>query len=157
MSLAGRYFSERDLAFITGINNELLGDIVQTVARLFKPCADVTDTNIYGERNPKVGKTYYPGIDVVCLIDRAEISTDADDFGPNRKQNVVFKFMERDLQKINFFPQAGDIIGFNERYHEVDDVVQEQLLGGQSDKSFSIVVNTHYSRLSNVDIVERQS
>ena len=86
MGLAGRYFSERDLAFITGINNELLGDVVQTVARLFKACADVTDTNIYGERNPKVGKTYYPGIDMVCLIDRAEISTDSDDFGPNRKQ-----------------------------------------------------------------------
>jgi hypothetical protein len=157
MSLAGRYFSERDINFINSINDELMGDIIQTEVKIFKMYADATQTNIYGESNPSVGKTYYPGIDIISLIDRADISTDADDFGPDRKQNVVFKFMEKDLQKINFFPQTGDLVFFNERYHEMDDIVQEQLLGGQPDKSFSIIVNTHYTKLSTVNLVERQS
>lgn len=153
----GRYFSELDISFINGINDELLGDVIQTEVTIFKICADVTTTNVYGERKASVGKQYFPGIDIVCLVDRADISTDADDFGPTRRQNVVFKFMEKDLEIVNFFPQTGDLIFFNDRYHEIDDVVQEQFLGGQPDKSFSIIVNTHYTDLSNVDLVERQS
>ncbi len=153
----GRYFSERDISFINGINDELLGDVIQTEVTLFKMAADITKSNIYGESSPKQGKQYYPGVSVVCLIDRAEIATDATDFGPDRKQNVTYKFMEKDLQALNFFPETGDLVLFNERYHEVDEVVQEQFLGGIAEKSLSIVVNTHYSRLSKVDLVNRQS
>jgi len=157
MSLPGRYFSERDISFINGINDELLGDVIQTEVTIFKMCADVTQTNIYGESKSTQGKQYYPGIDIVCLVDRADITTDAEDFGPDRKQNVAFKFMEKDLQALNFFPQTGDIVLFNERYHEIDDIVQEQFMGGIPDKSLSIIVNTHYTRLSKVDMVIRQT
>ncbi len=155
--LPGRYFSERDINFINSINDELLGDVIQTEVTIFKICADTTNTNIYGESKASIGKQYYPGIEIICLVDRADITTDADDFGPERRQNVAFKFMEKDLQKVNFFPQTGDLVLFNERYHEIDDVVQEQFLGGVPEKSFSIIVNTHYTSLSKVDIVERQS
>lgn len=157
MGLKGKYFSERDVEFITSISDELLGDVIQTEVTIFKMCADMTNTNIYGESKASVGKQYYPGIEVVALIDRAEIATDADDFGPDRKQNVVFKFLEKDLQNIDFFPQTGDLVLFNERYHEMDDIAQEQFLGGISDKSFSIIVNTHYTRLSKIDLVQRQT
>jgi len=155
--LPGRYFSERDISFINGINDELLQDVIQTEVTIFKANAQETTTNIYGESKATVGKTYFPGIDIICLVDRADITTDAEDFGPDRKQNVAFKFMEKDLQAVNFFPQTGDLVLFNERYHEIDDVVQEQFLGGIPDKSFSIIVNTHYTRLSKVDVVERQT
>jgi len=157
MSLPGRYFSERDISFVNGINDELLGDVIQTEVTIFKMCADVTKSNIYGESKSAEGKQYYPGIDIICLVDRADITTDAEDFGPDRKQNVAYKFMEKDLQAINFFPQTGDLVLFNERYHEIDDVVQEQFLGGIPDKSLSIIVNTHYTRLSKVDMVIRQT
>lgn len=156
MSL-GRYFSPQDISFINGINDELLDDIIQTVVTLFKACADSTKTNIYGESSQAQGKQFYPGIDVTAYIDRSEIATNVDDFGPNRTQNVVFKFQEKALKEINFFPQTGDLILFNSRYHECDNVVQEQFLGGQDDKSLSIIVNTHYSRLSKIDLVNRQS
>lgn len=157
MSLPGRYFSERDISFINGINDELLGDVIQTEITLYKMCADATKTNIYGESSPESGKQYFPGVQFVALVDRADITTDADDFGPDRKQNVAFKIMEKDLQAKNFFPQTGDLVHFNDRYHEIDDVVQEQFLGGIPDKSFSIIVNTHYTSLSKIDLVERQS
>ena len=157
MGLKGRWFSERDIRFINSVNGELMGDIIQTEVTLFKLAADQTATNIYGEVKSTVGKQYYPGIDITALIDRAEIATEADDFGPDRKQNVVFKFREVFLKSVNFFPQTGDLVLFNERYHEIDNVVQEQFLGGVDDKSFSIVVNTHYARLSKIDLVQRQS
>lgn len=153
----GRYFSPRDMAYMTSCNEELLDDIIQTEVTLFKAYADATKSNIYGESKSTEGKVFFPGIDIVALIDRAEIATDADDFGPNRKQNVVFKFIEKQLKGINFFPETGDLVLFNARYHEIDNIAQEQFLGGVDDKSFSIVVNTHYTRLSKIDLVERQS
>lgn len=142
---------------MNSFNGELMGDIIQTEVTLFKMVASVTETNIYGESKASVGKQYYPGIEITALIDRAEIATDADDFGPDRKQNVVFKFREKMLKEINFFPETGDLVLFNNRYHEIDDIAQEQFLGGVDDKSFSIILNTHYTRLSAIDLVERQS
>lgn len=155
--MKGRYFSQRDMNLFHSLNGELMGDIIQTEVTLFKICADVTQTNIYGESKSTVGKQYFPGIEITAFIDRAAIATDAEDFGPDRKQNVVFRFREKMLKEINFFPQTGDLVLFNERYHEIDTVEQEQLLGGVDDKSWSIIVNTHYSRLSKVDLVQRQS
>lgn len=157
MSLPGRYFSERDISFINGINDELLGDVIQTEVVLYKMVADVTTSNIYGESKANVGKQYFPGIEMICLVDRADITTDADDFGPDRKQNVAFKFMEKDLERSNYYPQTGDLVFFNDRYHEVDEIVQEQFMGGQPDKSLSIIVNTHYTRLTAIDVMQRQS
>jgi hypothetical protein len=157
MGLKGRFFSIRDMNFMHSINGELMGDIIQTEVTLFKICADATQTNIYGESKSTVGKQYFPGIEITALIDRAEISTNAEDFGPDRNQDVVFKFREKMLKEVNFFPQTGDLVQFNERYYEVDNVVQEQFLGGVDDKSWSIIVNTHYSRLSKIDLVNRQS
>lgn len=146
-----------DISFVNGINDELLGDVIQTEVALFKLCPESTKTNMYGESDQKAGKQYFPGLEIVCLVDRAEIATDADDFGPDRKQNVAFRFMEKDLEAVGFFPQTGDIVHFNDRYHEIDDVVQEQFLGGQPIKSLSIIVNTHYTSLSKIDMVQRQS
>jgi len=155
MELPGRYFSERDISFINGINDELLGDIIQVQIVFFKMCADATKINMYGESDPKAGKQYYPGIDLVCLAERADIDTTTDDFGPERSQNSVFKFMEKDLQALNFFPQTGDLIHFNDRYYECDNIVQEEFLGGIPEKSFSIIVHTHYTSLSKIDLVSR--
>lgn len=157
MGLKGRFFSTRDIGFINSVNGELMGDVIQTEVTLFKICADVTTTNIYGESKSSVGKQYYPGVEITAFIDRADMATEADDFGPTRKQNVVFKMREKMLKEINFFPQTGDLVLFNEIYHEIDDVVQQQFLGGIDDKSHSIIVNTHYTRLSKIDLVTRQS
>ena len=156
MSLFGRYFSERDLKFINSINAELMGDIIETIVTVFKVAASETRVNLYGESAPAEGKSFYPGIDLSSLIERADTSGEDEGFGPDRDQTVVFKFRERVCQEVNFFPQIGDIVLFNDRYHEIDNVVQEQFLGGQSDKSLSIICNTHYSRLSKINLVERQ-
>lgn len=156
MGLLGRYFSVRDLKVIQSFNAELLGDIIQTEVNIFKMCAEQTKTNVYGESSPDSGKMYYPGVECTCLIDRADIDTSFDEFGPDRNQAVVFKFREDNLKLVNVYPEVGDIVEFNKRYHEIDNVVQEQFLGGQPDKSLSIIVNTHYSRLSKLSLVERQ-
>lgn len=156
MGLLGRYFSTRDLKLVNSFNAELMGDIIQTEVFIYKICADQTVTNVYGESDPQTGKIFYPGVECTCLIDRADIDTTYDQFGPDRNQAVVFKFREDNLKLINLYPEVGDIVEFNKRYHEIDNVVQEQFLGGQPDKSLSIIVNTHYARLSKLSLVNRQ-
>jgi len=156
MGLLGRFFSARDLKLVASLNAELSGDVIQTQVFIYKMCAEQTKTNIYGESDPNSGKLFYPGVECTCWIDRADITTDYDQFGPDRNQTVVFKFREDNLKLINIYPEVGDIVEFNKRYHECDNVVQEQFLGGIADKSLSIIVNTHYSRLSKLSLVERQ-
>lgn len=156
--LPGRYFSRRDINFISSINSELLGDIIENVIQLFKISPTETNTNIYGETVAEIGKTYYPATDLTALIQLEDITSETNDgFGIDRSQNIVFKFFERDCISTNVFPEIGDIILFNERYYEIDNVVQEQFLGGQPDKSLSIICHTHYTKLSNLNIIERQT
>ena len=153
--LYGRWFGKRDLGFIEGINREMLDRMLQITVVIYKIVPDVTPTNIYGETPSNVSKQFYPGITVTCNINKGEISTDPTDFGPDRKQNVVFQFLESKLKAINLYPQNGDIIEYNDRLHEIDDVAQEQLLGGITEKSLSIICNSHYSRLSKSDLYIR--
>ncbi len=152
----GRYYSLRDRNLLNSINAELMGDIIQVTVNVYKISPEETATNIYGETDQNVGKFFFSPIEITAIIDRSDPDTEDEDFGPDRNQSVVFKFREKMLQQINFFPQVGDIIEFNGRFHECDNVVQEQLLGGQPTKSHSIICNTHYSRLSKLNIVDIQ-
>jgi hypothetical protein len=156
MALFGRYFSQRDINFVNQINAELLRDIIETLVVLFKIAPNETNTNIYGEAVASEGKSFYPGVELSSLIDRGDINTDDEGFGPDRDQTVVFKFRELSLKDASFYPEVGDLILFNDRYHEIDNVVQEQFLGGQSNKSHSIICNTHYTKLSKINLINRQ-
>lgn len=155
MGLKGRYFSARDLRFIGSINGELMGDIIETLVTIFKISPNETKTNIYGETSQDTGKWYLPAIEISALVERSEMETEQDDFGPTRSQNHIFKMREKMCMEKNFYPEIGDIFYWNDRYYEVDNVVQEQLLGGQSEKSHSIICNTHYTKITSLNIVQR--
>lgn len=152
----GRYYSKRDLRFINSINAELMGDIMQTLVIIHKMVPDEIKINMYGESDPASGKVFYPGVPVTAIIDRQDIETPTDEFGTDRRQIVQFRFRENMLKTKNLFPENGDIIVFNERYHEIDNVIQEMFLGGVDSKSHAIICDTHYSRLSKLSIFNRQ-
>lgn len=154
--LRGRFFSERDMKVQGSWNAELMGDIIQTTVIIYKMCAEATKTNIYGESDPATGKMFYPGIEMTALIDKADVDTPFDEFGPDRNQNVVFKFRERNMKLVNLYPEVGDIIRFNNQYFTCNNIVQQQFLGGIEDKSLSLIVHTNYTRLSSLNFVQRQ-
>ena len=153
----GRYFSARDRLLVDSVNAELFGDMVQIVVELYKVAPEETSVNIYGETDQSVGRFYFSPIEMTCFSDTGDMTAEDANFGPDRKQSSVFKFREKMLKHVNFYPQEGDLVAFNGRFYEIDNVVQEQRLGGQPDKSHSIICNTHYTRLSKVNIIERQS
>lgn len=155
MGLKGRYFSQRDLNLVAQFNSELMGDIVEVLVQIFKIAPNETKTNIYGETSAETGKWYLPAIQISSLIERADMAAEYDDFGPNRTQDYVFKMREKMLQQLSFYPEIGDVILFNDRYYEIDNVIQEQLLGGQPDKSHSIICNAHYTKYTSLNVLER--
>jgi len=157
MGLKGRYFSQRDMNFVNSVNAELMGDIIENLITIFKIAPNETKTNIYGETSAETGKWYLPAVQVSCLVDRPEMETEQDDFGPSRTQNHIFKMREKMLKQIEFYPEIGDLVFWNDRYYEVDNVVQEQLLGGQADKSHSIICNTHYTKITSLNIAPRNN
>ena len=154
----GRYYSRRDLNMFSSVIGELYSDIVEVVAQLFKIASTETVTNVYGESDNGSGKVYYNPVDMTTLVQREDISADnSEGFGVDRNQSVVFKFRERDCIVKNFFPEIGDLVFYNDRFYEMDNVIQEQLLGGHPSKSWSFICNTHYTRLSKINTVERQN
>lgn len=155
MGLKGRYFSARDLRMVGQFNAELMGNIIENLIQIYKICPNETKTNIYGETSSESGKWYFPAIQISALIERSDMEAEYDDFGPNRRQDYVFKMREKMLQQLEFYPEIGDIVFFNDRYYEIDNVVQEQLLGGQIEKSHSIICNTHYTKYTSLNIMER--
>ena len=155
MGLRGRYFSQRDLNLVNSLNAELMGDIVEVLIQVFKISPTETKTNIYGETASETGMWYMPAIQISSLVERADMTAEYDDFGPSRNQDYVFKMREKMLKQVNFYPEIGDIVFFNDRYYEIDNVVQEQLLGGQPDKSHSIICNGHYTKITSLNVLER--
>ena len=154
----GRFFSLRDRNLISSLNNELKNDIAQVMVTLFKIAPNQTNVNIYGEVKAGEGKSFFPGIDAYCWIERADLEGENEGFGGDRSQDLEFRFTEEDMYNAQFYPQAGDLMYFNERYYEVDNVYNDrQLLGGQPDKNLSFLVKTHYTKLSSINLVSRQT
>jgi len=104
MGLKGRYFSARDLKMVAQFNAELMGDIIENIIQIYKICPNETKTNIYGETSSESGKWYLPAIQISALIERSDMEAEYDDFGPNRRQDYVFKMREEMLKKLEFYP-----------------------------------------------------
>jgi hypothetical protein len=111
-----------------------------------------TKVNIYGE---SLNKTWYPGVQVYALIDKAPESARYEGFGADTDQNVTFKLDRWMLEEKGIYPEIGDIINWNEGYFEIDNTNEVQLVGGQTYNNFSIVCETFMVSKSNLNIEER--
>ena len=56
---------------------------------------------------------------------------------------------------LNFYPEIGDIVDWNDHYWEVNGVTEPQLLHGHPNYSHTIKTTAHRSRLSSLQIEER--
>ena len=159
MALFGK---SRDISLFNTINNELLKDIIQTEVAYYKFALEQTKTNVYGEAP---GKNYYEPMKIACLIDRQDQSWSSDAFGPDINQIIDFRFLKQELVDINLVPEVGDLILFRNNFYEVDSRVENQLILGKDPDyalatettyfgdSFSIIVNTHISRVEKLNLI----
>ena len=146
----------RDVCLFNNLNKELINDIIQTEVAYYKFALEQTVSNVYGEAP---GKNYFEPLKIACLIDRQDQSWSSDSFGSDVNQTIGFRFLKKELQDINLLPEVGDLLLFKNNFYEVDSKVENQLILGKDPdyamatettdfvKSFSIIINTHISRV----------
>ena len=159
MALFGK---KRDINLFHTINNELIKDIIQTEVAYYKFALEQTVTNVYGEAP---GKNYYEPMKISCLIDKQDHSWSSDDFGSDVNQTISFSFLKYELKTINLIPEVGDILLFRNNFYEVDSRNENQLILGRDSNytmstetsnhgdSFSIILNTHLSRIEKLNLI----
>ena len=143
------YNRRRDMNFFNSLNHELLNKIIQTPVIVYKVHTE-SDTNIYNESPTK---TYTKGIQIGCLIRHDPQSTDASEgFGPLVDQTITIAFHRDMIADRGFYPENGDIVEWNEAYYMINMVVENQLVGGQVYKNFSIVCTANMTQRDQLQI-----
>ena len=124
-----RFALGRDIRFFEGISRELVDAVVTTGVILYKLIIEDSKTNLYGE---SLSKTYYQGVNCNAMIERGETQVVYEGFGADRNQTTQFRFNRFTLEDKGFYPEIGDIIFHNEGYFEIDNVTEDQLIGGRN-------------------------
>lgn len=120
--------SSRDLRTMMGLNYELLNDIISQQVGYYKISLPDTKINLYGE---SIDKQYIGPVLLNCLIDRGDFATEFTDSGMDRTRAVTFKFLSKQMIEANVYPEAGDVVMYNELFYQVDNVNQNQMLVGK--------------------------
>ena len=159
--MASRYYPQKDLDTIDKFNRELLGEpnkskdgIINQTVIVYKVSVYDTESNMYGESAD--GKVYKPGVKLPCLVDAEDFDFNTDEFGPDRRQNVVFAFQRDYLVEVDFRPAIGDIVNLNLGYFEFNAFNENQIVGGDVDNIHSIVATAHLTRLSITNIEQQR-
>ena len=147
-----RFNLDRDVRFFRDISRELVDSVIRTTVVLYKLIIDESGTNLYGE---SLKKTYYQGVETTALIEREDTTVNYEGFGSDQGQNVEFRFNRFTLEDNGFYPEIGDIIYHNDAYFEIDNVREDQLIGGLVDEKFSIICSTFMTRRSSINTEER--
>ena len=150
----GRYFSRRDVRLMNSINGELMLNIIEQIVVLFKVNPHSTQSNVYGE---SIDKYYYPGVEISCLVETDPRSTSYEGFGPDVKKGTLFRLHQKLCEIKEMYAEVGDIVMWENAYFEIDNVVENQFLGGQPEKNYSLLCNAHMSRISRLNIMERNA
>jgi hypothetical protein len=154
--------NSRDISLFHNLNSELLKDIIQTEIAYYKFALEQTKTNVYGEAP---GKNYFEPLKIACLIERTDQAWSSDDFGSDVNQTISFRFLKNELRDINLVPEVGDLLLFRNNFYEVDTKIENQLIMGRDPDyaiatetihhgdSFSVIVNTHISRVDKLNLI----
>jgi hypothetical protein len=153
MDSFGRYYSRRDVRLMNSINGELMRDIIEQTVVIYKINPNETQTNVYDEA---ITKYYYSGVETTCLVETDPQSTLYEGFGPDVKKGTLFRFHQKLCEIKEVYPEVGDIVAWERAYFELSNIVENQFLGGQPEKNYSLICNAHMTRLSKLNITERQ-
>lgn len=156
------FTQQRDISFFRHVSRELLNRIICQEVTYYKLSLDKTATNSYGESKSKY---YFTPILLTTLVDRTDQTTDDAEYGGSTVKNKRFRFLRDDLILLNLVPERGDIIGSNKGYYEVDNVVENQYIGGKYPEyhlepelekfgsSWSLICDAHLSSVNKLNII----
>ncbi len=148
------FIPQKEIDLIDSMNEELIDEILGQSVDIYKVSIDNTDENIYGESTTKY---YEVGFRVNCLILFDEPTVNQDDFGADVNSSIEMYFQRNNLASgsLNFYPEMGDIVDWNNHYWEINGTTEPQLIAGNPAYNHSIKATAHRARLSSLQIEER--
>jgi len=148
------FVPQKEFDLINVVNEELIDEIVGQSVDIYKVNIDNTEDNVYGESTTKY---YEQGFRVNCLILYNEPELKQDDFGADIDGAIEMYFQRENLSSgsLNFYPEPGDIIDWNNYYWEINGTSEPQLFAGHPGYNHQIKATAHRSRLSSLQIEER--
>ena len=155
MSRTSPFFvPQKEINLINDMNEELIDEIVGQSVDVYKVSIENTNENVYGESSTKY---YDVGFRVNCLLLYNEPEIVQEDFGPDLNGSIEMYFQRENLSSgsLNFYPEMGDIVDWNEQYWEVNSVTEPQLVAGHPNYKHAINAKAHRSKLSSLQIEER--
>ena len=145
------FVPQKEFDLINQLNEELIDEIVGQSVDIYKVNVQNTEENIYGESTTK----YYDiGFRVNCLIDFTEPEIVQEEFGVDLNSNITMYFQRENLASgsLNFYPEMGDIVDWNNHYWEINGTTEPQLFAGHPNYKHQIKATAHRSRLSSLQI-----
>ena len=148
------FLPEKEFNLIQDMNEELIDEIVGQSVDVYKVSIENTEENLYGESTTKY---YDVGFRVNCLLLFNAPEVTQDEFGTDVGGNIEMYFQRENLASgsLNFYPEIGDIVDWNEFYWEINGTTEPQLFAGHPNFKHNIVATAHRSRLSSLQIEER--
>jgi len=148
------FIPQKEFDLINQMNEELIDEIVGQSVDIYKVNVERTEDNVYGE---STAKYYDIGFRVNCLIDFSEPEVVQDEFGSDTNSNITMYFQRENLSSgsLNFYPENGDIVDWNDFYWEINGTTEPKLYAGHPNFKHNIVATAHRSRLSSLQIEER--
>ena len=142
--MPGRFLRSRDLNFFDTVNKELIGDpkskkngVINQEVVLYKISTYETQPNLYGESSS--GRVYKNGIKLACIFEAADFDYEITEFGPDLNQDGTFSFLRQSLIDVDFVTEIGDIIEWNYAYWEINEIQENQLIGGMQENNHSVI------------------
>ena len=148
------FMPQKEIDLIDTMNEELIDEIVGQSVDIYKVNIDNTEENVYGESTTKY---YEVGFRVNCLILYNEPEIIQDEFGADENADIEMYFQRNNLSSgsLNFYPEMGDIVDWNNHYWEINGTTEPQLIAGHPEYNHSIKATAHRARLSSLQIEER--
>ena len=148
------FIPQKEFDLINQLNEELIDEIVGQSVDIYKINVETTEDNMYGESTTKY---FEVGFRVNCLILYNEPEIIQEEFGADLNANIEMYFQRENLSSgsLNFYPEMGDIVDWNDFYWEINGTKEPQLYAGHPNFKHNIVATAHRSRLSSLQIEER--
>lgn len=153
----------RARSFFRHHNRQLMNRIIAEEVLYYKISISETTYNMYGESKEKM---YYQPVLLTCLYEVSEQTSEDAEYGKSRAQLINFRFLRDDLIDLNLFPEAGDIVSWQESYYEVDLVTENQRVMGKNPEyslqadlekygeSWSIICKSHLTNVNKLNIIK---
>ena len=141
------FIPQKEIDLINVMNEELIDEIIGQSVYIYKVNVETTNENMYGESSTKY---YDKGFRVNCLINYNEPEVIQDEFGSDTNSSIEMFFQRENLSSgsLNFYPEGGDIVDWNDFYWEINGTKEPKLIAGHSEFKHNIVATAHRSRLS---------